>query len=244
MKSWRIFKHAWNLTVNNRSSAQKIVAPFIVITLLLQGIMIVYAETDALNTTVWTVMAVTTALIGFIAFLWIAVAWHRFILMEEHPKSIPVFHGRRMVSYFFHGFLVGFIGLMIFIPLLLAHGIFAGTSLGFWFSFVMWLVATVVLTTIMMRLLTLLPGTAVGAPITLRETVEMTKGENTVFFGLAVILFLFSLPFRIVSLLLNDAPVLFFALWDTLSGFVVLIVTLSTLTTLYGHYIEKRPLVS
>jgi len=243
MKCWRIFKHAWRLSVDNRSTALKIVAPFFAVTMLLQVVMTIYVEMEIANATILKVMLLATALFGFLASLWIAVAWHRFILIDEYPKTIPAFHGARIFSYFISGLLIGLMAFLVIIPLFVATGILQNANFFPWFSFPIWCAAVVGLTIITMRLMTLLPAAALGKPLTVRDTWQVTKGQNGTFFGLAVLLFLFALPFRIVSLLLNESPLLVGTIWETFSNIVLLIVTLSVLTTLYGHYVEKRPLV-
>jgi len=61
-----------------------------------------------------------------VAGTWVAVAWHRYVLLEETSGPVPPFHGKRMLAYFFTalgiglavglvaGLVIGLVGLLTF----------------------------------------------------------------------------------------------------------------------------------
>ncbi|MUZ71986.1 hypothetical protein GOZ90_04745 [Agrobacterium vitis] len=247
MKSWSIFKHALMLTAKNWRVALRILAPFIVANLILRALMFLYAV-YGLNgegsSSLWAMIPITNLLFNLIAFLWIAVSWHRFILLEEYPQTIPVFYGDHIASYFASSLLIAIVTCAPLVPLFLLAGILQGANAGLWLVLTISLVAVLGLSIMAMRLMTLLPGAALGNPLAIQDMWVTTRGQNSTFLGLVFMLFLIALPFRFVSLALHNGLTLIEALWDIASGYVLLIIGLAVLTVLYGHYIEKRPIGS
>jgi hypothetical protein len=181
--------------------------------------------------------------VTLITSLWIAVAWHRFILRVEEPQAIlPAFHGQRILSYLGYSLLLiiiaaipalvfGFLGAKI----VNALGNNILTSL---FAMLIVLVPVLLVT---LRLCAVLPAAALGEPLGLRGAWDATGGTMVDFLMLAII--------ATVASVVIDLPMFFFmgALplaigWSLVSAWFKMMVSASILTTIYGHYVERRSL--
>ncbi|OLP60055.1 hypothetical protein BJF93_10815 [Xaviernesmea oryzae] len=183
--------------------------------------------------------------------LWIAVAWHRFVLLNEPFSLLPTFRGRRIAAYF--GWALGitvFCWLMLAVPLMLVL-IFAGdlvsnimTSAGqglllAWLLsvpvFLAWLV-------ILLRLSTALPGVALGEPISLGHIWRQTRGAGLTYLGVllltTIVLAIAQIVPTLFSLVSSATGILGVLIYDWFATML----SISVLTTLYGYYIERRPL--
>ncbi|MCF1481552.1 hypothetical protein FS800_05175 [Agrobacterium vitis] len=245
MKFWKLFKHALKLTFNNWFAAIKITAPFIAIALSLKALTIGYAGFVTVeNDAILRAMLIVSELYGFVSYLWIAVAWHRFILIDEYPRLMPRFHGARTVSYFLKGLLIGLLVIMVAIPIVLFNLIARDIRFLDLFFILLSFVATFGLITMATRLSTLLPSAALGTSMTIREAWDATRAENLACLGVALMLYVIAVPVLVTTYLLRDGPIVLSILWETISSAFLMMISLSVITTLYGHYIEKRPIGS
>jgi hypothetical protein len=188
-----------------------------------------------------------------ISVLWIAVAWHRYVLIDEMPGSItPRFNGERLWAYFGRSLLVGVIlfllGMVVMIPfgLIVASIIAAAPGpLGALYASIPMFVAYLVIGLVGYRYSVILPAAAIGKPIGLSEAWEATGGANGAIFVLALVSSL-----SVVVLDFATAWVAIRSPWwigvplQLLVNWGELIVGVSIITTLYGHYVERRPLAS
>lgn len=246
MTSWSIFKHAVTLTAGHWRIAVKIVVPFIIVGVIMKAIIFlyaIYAMAGEPSGTVWSLIIAAYVLFCVISFLWIAVSWHRFILIDEYPQSIPVFHGDRIASYFGCSLLIGLITAAPLIPLALLNGIIGVADGAVIVGLIVSVAGILALSIMTMRLMTLLPGAALGDALSIQDMWQVTKGQNRTFLGLSILLFLIAIPFQLISRSLSQISIVFSGIWDIVSDYALLMLGLSVLTTLYGHYVEKRPLV-
>lgn len=182
--------------------------------------------------------------------LWIAVAWHRFILREEAPAGIvPPFRGPQMLRYLGVGLLFGLILLAAAIPLTLLAFMLVGPAAlvatagpGLWPLAVFLALVWLPLAFIACRLAPILPAAALGERLPLKEAWYRT---GTAGFALVVLALASGLLYALASLplapLARSAPFLGF-LWMFALHWASLLVGASVLTTLYGHFMEDRPL--
>lgn len=201
---------------------------------------------------------VLTVVAGVICWLWAAVAWHRFVLLEEYPTGLfPKWHGSKIGNYFGNGVLVflvvlaiGFaIGIVIGIVLALlqspALGLFLGIGLVFGLSWI----AT--------RIGLILPASAIGHQLRIGESWKATAPVSG-----QIILPLFVIA--LVSTIINQAIIAAFGVSTTvvtpfgdqqqvtLNGVGVffsfimwwlqMLLNLALMTTLYGNLVEGRQL--
>ncbi|MBF9031302.1 hypothetical protein HKCCE3408_12940 [Rhodobacterales bacterium HKCCE3408] len=179
------------------------------------------------------------SLVALFVLSWIAVAWHRYVLVEDRPGLMPALTPARILGYIWRTFLIGMIIILILIPVVLLLGglISAGAApvvfiLGLGLNFLgQW---------IFVRWALVLPAWAVDRPLRLSESWAATKdvsGEILVpIIGLAVI---FTIVQQVLTLLPGGivALVLFLGVY-----WLQTLLNLSLLTTLYGNRIEGREL--
>jgi hypothetical protein len=186
--------------------------------------------------------------VSAVGLLWVAVAWHRYILLDEMPGAVlPVFRGDRVFAYFLNSLLIGLvalgIGLVVFIPLgPLAAALANSGDNGVIVAVASTLVAAFIVTALLYRLMPILPASAVDKPIRLSEAWSATSGATESIVILALL--------SALSIVLLDLPTTFLArhvawwagsVWQLLVTWIEVMVGLSIITTLYGHYVEGRP---
>ncbi len=177
---------------------------------------------------------------------WVAVAWHRYVLKEEaRPGLIPRFDGQRILGYF--GTALAIAGFLI-VPALMIDMLIGGTLRGLLGSNFLAVLTTQVLVQTLLgafafRLSTVLAGVALEPGHKIAEAWQATEGETATFLELA---FYCALALAAVDLagstLLGGVVVLQIA-YNFVARWVITMVGISILTTLYGHYIQKRPLI-
>lgn len=184
--------------------------------------------------------------------LWIAVAWHRFILCEEVPVGIvPPFRGRAMLRYLGVGLLFGLILLVAAVPLILLAFMLVGPAAlmataapgsGLWALAVFLALVWLPLAFIACRLAPVLPAAALGERLPFKEAWYRTGTSGL---ALLVLALASGLLYALASLplmpLARVAPFLGLV-WAFALHWASLLVGASVLTTLYGHFIEDRPL--
>jgi hypothetical protein len=192
---------------------------------------------------------VVAALISVVLWLWIVVGWHRYILLNEKPRLVPAFRFDRMLGYFGKSILIA----LILLPLALilgfvGGGIAAGMVQGrgdfIPALIVLGLVVYVPLAVVGMRLATMLPGAALEPGVPVFSGWAATSGATLTILGVVILSFIFTLALDFLGDWLFRNPMAAPALiYELVKQWVVAMVGASILTTLYGHYIEKRPLV-
>lgn len=107
MTGWKIFSHSVFLLNHNLREALRISTPLIgamILSLVFGGAILVDGieagtPSDGGSGALFQILTL-------VAGLWVAVAWHRFVLLEEYSAALPPFHGKRMLTYFLWGFLI------------------------------------------------------------------------------------------------------------------------------------------
>jgi len=153
-----------------------------------------------------------------------------------------------MLSYFGYGLLVALISVVV--------GIVAGTVVGLLLSIagspvfvavVTGLVVGFLVLVVNYRLSAILPAAALGQKITLQAAWEATAGASGQIIVLAFVSALAAFAIDLPALLftyLGGAGGVLADLWFLATGWLKVMVGVSILTTLYGHFIEKRALPS
>lgn len=187
-------------------------------------------------------LAIFVSFIAFIGGLAIAVVWHRFILLDERPTGwLPTFYGRRMLVYFGYSLLLGLVALVIALVVGTVLGIFAVLGGAVMFIVTGFVTAFVVLA-IGYRLALILPASSVDKPLRLGEAWAATSGATGGIVALALISAVASVVIGLPSLVFTGPLLPVGILWDALVNWLSLMVGISILTTLYGHYVEGRPI--
>lgn len=170
---------------------------------------------------------------------WIAVYWHRYILLEELPKGfVYQVDWTAIWAYLVKGFvlsmmtLIPVLILVVLITVVLAG---AGSSTDF-----LGPIAGVVVLVLFMRSFIVLPGLAIGRKMTLREGWQAGAGHMPAFVLIAVIeLLIGKANEAIPTSLVPAVPLIGFVL-SLVLGICLLLISVSVLTTLYGYFVEKR----
>jgi hypothetical protein len=255
MMGWKLFVRAVTLLIENLGEALRVSAvPYLVVigaSILLSGgapesalvLPDPTTEDPSGAATAQMAEAASSALLigilNLIVTLWVAVAWHRYVLLAEQPSGwLPAFHGPEMLGYLGRSILIGLIVgvaiLGIAIPLgALAVGIPPLTPL-------VPLVGGFIGALLFYRLGVVLPARAVGRKMPLGEAMEATRGHTGTVAALAALTLAFTLLLQVPTILDGGTgPVT--ALYQGVVGWIGLMVGVSTLTALYGVVIEGRP---
>lgn len=243
-----ILRHSIGLVLNNLNAALRISAvlyfgPAVVLLL----VMAVMGVPSPQNMGAVGVLTGLIALVAAIGILWIAVAWHRYVLLDELPDGpIPPFRGDSMLRYFGYSLLIGLISLVAVVVVGLVGTPLIAMTGGFLPIALLVALATIfVVLIINYRLSAVLPGTAVGKPVSLGEAWRATANANGALIGLAILSAIVAVAIDIPAYLLNyggGVGMLLGQVWTTGTGWLKLMVGVSILTTLYGHFIEGRAL--
>ncbi len=200
--------------------------------------------------TISIVLALASAIYSLFVLGWIAVSWHRFILLEERQGWIPVVNYKLINAYLVrsigYGLLLCLIAvvLMVILSAVGLHTLLDADPDSMSFDlFLATAVIGTILTFIWYSIALALPSIALSEPISMREAWSASSGINTTIFGISsVLVILNQIGLFITNDLLWSLP-LIAALLGAIVNWITILVGVSILTTLYGHLIEDRPLI-
>lgn len=256
MQGVAIFLHAVKMVLNNLGTALRIsgvlMAAQFVLTIAL-GAQANYVVSDPSidqGAMPFSTEGVASGALVFITQMliavWIVVAWHRFILREEEPTGVfPALNTGAMIAYVIASVIVFLVILPVLIVTSLIGALVAtpfmmsGSSmiLGLFLLFVIVALPTIY---VFYRISPILPSAALRERIPLREAWYATGTSGASFIVMAVVSSLVwwiaALPAQIMG---NSFPGF---VWAFVLQWLVMLVGASIVTTIYGHYVEKRPL--
>lgn len=257
MKGLSILVHAISMVTSNLNAALRISAVLMAVQFvlaLLLGVQFLYMGTDTtdmiMSGTYPYGRAGLVLIIQAVSTLWIAVAWHRFILREEQPgAALPDFNGAAILSYVWAGVIFVLVLIVVAIPFGMLAGLLAAplmtspsgggaTISGLILFLVLWLPVTY----ISYRISPILPSAALQERIALKEAWYATGTSGTAFVGLAVASVLAVWAANLPVVLLAQVSGFLAFVWAFAVQWAVLLVGVSVLTTIYGHYVERRAL--
>lgn len=237
---WKIFSHSVFLLNHNLRDAIRISSPLIV-TMILNFVLGGATAIDNLEagTSQNAGLSLVLQLLSAIAGLWVAVAWHRFVLLEERGGSLPTFHGSRMLAYF-----IVILGLVFVMAL--GAGVAGGVAaLAFSFSTPLLIVAVVAILVTSMwifyRLSPLLPAAALGEPMGVKQAWAATDPLSGAVLVAALLLIFFSILSGAAALLIMfQVSILIGVILIAILQWAYTMVGISILTTIYGIAVEGR----
>ncbi|WP_170755500.1 hypothetical protein [Ruegeria lacuscaerulensis] len=252
MLGWKIFVHSVRMVFGNFKQALQItLGPSLIATALTIALFFLIdipwdqldASTGAFPSTAangsFAILVVCVAIFFVLTMFWIAVSWHRFILLTEYPSGIfPAFRFDRILAYLGRILLLGLLMGVAFLPmsvLLLATG-------GGAFSAAVMVVYAIFLIVAFYRLSVILPAAALGEPLSLSNAWGSTSSAGGAIIVLLVVNALFQFLVQMVFSLLAIIPILGILLTLLFSMLVLPLINVSILTTMYGVFIEKREL--
>ncbi|MBM2575270.1 hypothetical protein JQC91_03035 [Jannaschia sp. Os4] len=267
MLGWKLFAKAVTLITDNLGLALRVsLVPYgiaLAAALLLGGAGL--ASVAALDPTDAAAMEAAlggAALLGLfaivaifvVASLWVAVAWHRATLLEEPTGWVPPFHGGPMLGYLGRSLLLGLVLMVAYLAIGLVAGLLGALVPPL--AILVLLAGIVALVVVFYRLAVILPAGAVGRPVAFGEAWSATSGASGAILLVAVLTVALSLLLQLPTLLVGGglgavgdpaaAAVATGGVISLVYGVVVqwimLMVGISVLTVLYGHFVEDRPL--
>jgi len=182
--------------------------------------------------------------VSIVGGLWIAVAWHRYVLEEEISGGpIPYWRGAQIGRYFGRSILLG---LIIGVPITMVLSIVMGMAAMSANVVVPTAIGVVVLffgVYLFYRLCSILPAAALNRPLTMGESWRATEGAGGPIVVLVIIALVGAAILQLPGLVFGGNETFLGLIWTVISGWLTLMISASTLTTFYGHYIEGRELM-
>ncbi|MHA6347322.1 hypothetical protein [Roseivivax sp. CAU 1761] len=243
MTGWRIFVHSARLVLDNLGAAFRVSLVLYLIQAAAQiaGFlnppdMVELPEGGAVPGlgAGFLVQNLLLGALGILASLWIAVAWHRFVLAGEVPEGwLPHWHGASMAGYLGRSLMIAAILALLVLVLAIPLGLFAAPAL--------FLLLTLgAAAALFFRLCPMLPAAAMGRPMGLREAWEATRGETGTMLVLALIVVGGSLLASLPSLFNPDPASAINLIYSVVVNWFLTMIGITVLTTIYGHYVEGR----
>lgn len=243
MLGLKLLFHSIMLVARNRNAALRISSPLIVVLLVSPVLFgLGYLQDEDVSSISIAELAVQF-LLHLFASLWLAVAWHRFILLEEDRGSIiPQFNASVIGSYlvqsiklFLFMFVVG-IGFVLVLTV-----IFVLVGFDSMFTLMGFGMASVLLW-FFYRISPVLPATALGLPATFKGAWQVTKDYSGAIGVLVVATTMVSfVAGAATQAVLPASPFAYLALSSIQIWFSAMI-GVSILTTIFGVSVEKRDL--
>lgn len=179
-------------------------------------------------------------LVSIFMFAWLAVAWHRFVLIEEYAGPVPPFSAGRVLGYIWRTFLIGLLIGLVLIPVAFVIGFVLGATQSFGTGLVLALAINLLVQWLVVRWSLILPAWSIDRRMRIGESWEATRevsGEILVpIIGFAVI---FTIIQQILGMM--SAGALTFVLY-AVASWVQTLLNLALLTTLFGNRVEGREL--
>ncbi|MCR8549560.1 hypothetical protein M4578_17145 [Salipiger sp. P9] len=238
---WKIFVHSVRMVVDNLHAALRVSLLLYMVQAGFQ-IMLFFSmqgagEGPVSPGSVGNLMI--ASLLTLLASLWIAVGWHRYVLTGETPNGwLPRWHGPELLGYLGRSFMIGLLlGLGIGVVAgLVAAAISAVPMLLGLLGFGVVGLASYVF----FRVGLILPAAALGESLSLRESWEATGRDDKALVVLALLViaaqFLIGLP----AMIDGETGSVISLIYRLVVDWFAMMIGVSTLTTLYGYFIEGR----
>jgi len=251
MQSWKIIRHTVLQLTGNLPEALRLSVilyiPQIVLSLYMTSLMTAAPDGSWIldrNVALYVFAGIVVAMFSG---GWIAVGWHRFILLGERPRGIvPKLHSSLIWGYIWRGFLIF---LVLFVPAFLI-GFVAGIVVAVSGSpdvsvAIVPLLIFPIGMFLFYRLSPILPAAAIGQTLTLKDAWRATRGSTGPILSIVVLYFAYTLLMQYLfgNALLTQGLAPLNIVWSIVTGWIGLMLGVSLLTTIYGHYVEGRALL-
>jgi len=256
MQGWKIFTHSLGMVFNNLVAALRISLVLYLINSVVgisfgrkYGEVLKGMESGYLFLApqgFWGAWLVTM-LIGAVTSLWIAVSWHRYILLEENPGAmLPPFNFDRIIAYFGVSILIG----LVIAFVVMVVGMVAGVILtglvnlqsGPVFQLLLQIMVMGPVIYVFYRISLPLPAAALGKPVGMGESLRLTKPASGAIIQLMVFGLIAAVILKLPSYFHPDPSSLLNLVYTHVVGWFIMMASVSILTTLYGVYVENREL--
>lgn len=259
MVGWQIFKHAVVMLWSNKSVAIKLaLVPFLIAVVLITAILAAVADISLMSDMLFPESPfdatpdiapdqlggfffgmLVFVLLSIVFTIWVVVAWHRFILLEETPGGwIAPFHGDRVLSYIGQLLKLVLIAFVVMIPI---GFLFVAASQNIGLLVIVGSVVGLATSLLFFRISIILPASAIGKPMKIGEAWHATEGAFVALFLVIIAMVATQFVLQFIVGVLSFVPVLGFAA-NLIVSFAIGMLNASLLTTLYGHFVEGRDL--
>lgn len=256
--AFKILIHTFRMIFGNFGQALRVsVGPYLILILgyaVLFGALSTMADSTVGMTPLMSIMLVVLLPLSLFVAAWVAVSWHRFILLEEYVGLLPAVKDRPIWPYagkaILMALILGLIGvLLVFCYYLLAlmplaAGGRESSSLFGVLSAIVFVCAFFLLVVVSLRMGPALVATALGKSMTFRDAVEATSKIRGVIWGVALLFALLNAILGFAFELIGSAVPILGIFMSIALNWLTTLLGISILTTIYGHVIEDRPLVS
>jgi hypothetical protein len=126
MMGWQIVKHSFLMLWRNLANALKVSVGPVILAIVISGLalsfsgaspaMLAYGMVSGELPASAALALVFVLIVMVFAFAWIAVSWHRFILLEEYPGLLPAIANRPIWTYAGLSVLLGLVMLAALLP--------------------------------------------------------------------------------------------------------------------------------
>jgi len=183
---------------------------------------------------------------------WVAVSWHRFVLLEEYPGALPAIAGRPIWPYLGQVVVLAIMIALVSIPLAFVIGLISVPFMGgleggqpgagfFVVSTLLGIAFAAMLSWLWLRWGLSLPSRAVDKPMTIGESWSASRPLSGAILAASLILFAISIAITFLIDLVFG-PGLIGGVLNLIVNWISVMVGISILTTLYGHLVERRAL--
>ncbi len=188
--------------------------------------------------------------ISAIFFSWLAVLWHRFMLLNERQTTfIPKWSGRLVWLYLLKSIKVGLILVIILFILGMIAGIISAilivtadfSSILPYFAPIFVLLGTY----IFLRIALVLPAVALGKNMSIKQSWEYTISASGAIFIASILMTVLGIISQMIVTFFSTQIAQAAFLYPLISFFldwIVIMIGISILTTLYGYLVEERNL--
>lgn len=253
----KIFFHAINMVIRNFAQGLRLALVPMLLSQIIAGLGMyvltgsIVPNPDALlhsaQTDVGTyyLLIFGTAFLNLFMMAWIAVGWHRFILLEERQHSyLPVWHSGLIWGYIKKILLL----LLIMVPVILVISLvlipiviaaMSPTNQNPLMALIPFAIMYILIIWIFTRLSLVLPAVSIGETMGIGDAWFSSKPLSFAFLVVGVLsAIIMNIPALMVTCI--DLPDVVAAILNFLFGIVGVLVAASVLTTFYGVAVEKR----
>ncbi len=251
---FKIFQKSLNQIIYNFADAIKLTGVLYLIMVVVAAIISKYmlgvfsleeiqglknAEEIALTPQYWLAILITI-LVSILLSAWVAVIWHRFMLLGEGPVSfMPTFRPDNVFGYILKSLILGLILVAAMIPVMIVLAMAAMVSAQLMlFIFVL---SGIFLFYISLRISLVLPAKSIGKDMLVSQSWSATGSASLPILTAGILLAVFSAGLQSIPQYLISDPILKLIV-SSCVGWLSLMLGVSILTTLYGHLIEGRSL--
>lgn len=247
----RLLLHALHQITGNLPDAVRIAVPLLILGLL-QTVL------DAAGMLGEATLGLGLTGVYVIFSIGVAIHWHRFVLKNERPQSaVASPQGKYMWPYLGRSLLLGLVAVMV-AAAVVGVGLSAGPMVNMPIGAVtedtfvpgpgmvpLLLIASILVTWVVTRLSLGLPAIAVDKRIGFAQSWGMTAPMNREILFCVTVLGAANFGEGVLVAYMQVHPLTAFVgnLFDAVFYVLILMLSLSVLTTLYGHLVEKRDLV-